>query len=75
MGTGRKYDGGSVYPRKIPDRQEYTYGLSIREHFASLASEEDIAAHRSLGRQTTETATREEAKFAYADAMIKARDR
>ena len=65
------------------------YGLTIRDYFAAKATEEDIKAHiygpiarqiRSVGSMgekrevdAPSVRSREEAKYAYADAMLKAR--
>jgi hypothetical protein len=64
-------------------------GMSMRDYFAANASEHDIAAHRAgpttervvtnsdgMRRIVTGPAvrTREQAKFAYANAMLAARE-
>ena len=65
-------------------------GMTLRDYFAAKASEEDIAAHiwkgfneltiRTAGDGTKYEASqaarwaREEAKYRYADAMLKARE-
>ena len=57
--------------------------MTLRDYFASHASEEDIQEHTTKvwtdGNEFgagyfTPTNTREEAKYAYADAMLKARE-
>lgn len=54
-------------------------GMTLRDWFAGQASEEDVEAHLGgkihpqTGR-TYATLSREEAKYAYADAMLKARE-
>ena len=66
------------------------FGMTLRDYFAAKASEEDIAAHiwkgfneltiRTAGDGTKYEASqaarwaREEAKYRYADAMLKARE-
>lgn len=53
-------------------------GMTLRDYFAAKASEEDIAEYR-LHAEPDEHGhlrpkmSREQAKFAYADAMLKAR--
>ena len=55
-------------------------GMDLRDYFASKASENDIDKYQwdttvgygIIGK--TQVLTREEAKFAYADAMMKARE-
>ena len=65
-------------------------GMTLRDYFAAKANEEDIAAHLWKGfiERTVKTApdgtryessvaakwTREQAKYLYADAMLKARE-
>ena len=64
--------------------------MTLRDYFAAKASEEDIAAHiwKGFNELTIKTAgdgtkyeasqaarwTREEAKYRYADTMLKARE-
>jgi len=70
-------DGGPAYPIEQVTRREYgapsewrTYkGMSLRDWLAGHASETDVLAHMDR-----EMITREEAKYAYADAMLKARN-
>lgn len=65
-------------------------GMDLRDYFAAFASEEDIKAHKygpdclqvvqdlrtGLKREVFKPIvyTREQSKFAYADAMLKVRD-
>ena len=65
-------------------------GMTLRDYFAAKASEDDIAEHSSKGfieeyvfdlgngrkelRNREAYRTREEAKYRYADAMLKARE-
>jgi hypothetical protein len=65
-------------------------GMTLRDYFAAKASEDDIAEHSSKGfieeyvfdlgngrkelRNREARRTREEAKYQYADAMLKARE-
>jgi hypothetical protein len=49
-------------------------GMSLRDWFASTASEADIDAHMQWDGLTFErVSTREAARYAYADAMLLAR--
>ena len=64
-------------------------GLTVRDYFAAKASEEDIQRHLFTGRivevvvertngrkeidKQPEVQTREQARYAFADAMLKAR--
>ena len=68
----------------------YAKDMLLRDYFAAKASEEDIAYYKFLGGyheavkvapdgtkhivHEANTRTREEAKYAYADAMLKARE-
>jgi hypothetical protein len=62
-------------------------GMTLRDYFAAKASEEDIEFWRPTGRmaitassitgrplEVPELRTREQARYAFADAMLKARD-
>jgi hypothetical protein len=69
---------------------EYGKGMTLRDYFAARANEDDIAAHSlkgfkeeyvlDLGNGDKELRirearwSREEAKYRYADAMLKARE-
>jgi hypothetical protein len=74
-------DGGPAFP--VPDTyhpngqvQYGSNGMSLRDWFAGQASNNDILGHKSIIEQSngfTLTPTVEECKYAYADAMIKAR--
>lgn len=53
-------------------------GMSLRDYIAAHATEADIAAHRTAIWQDDKylgDMTREAAKYAYADAMIAAREK
>jgi hypothetical protein len=74
----------------INSSREAANGMTLRDYFAAKASEEDIQAHiwkgfnevqirTALDGKKYETSaaatwTREQAKYLYADAMLKARD-
>lgn len=65
-------DGGPAFPS---DRAGQV-GMSLRDWFATHASENDINRHQSIIERTngyTCTPSIEERKYAYADEMIKAR--
>ena len=49
-------------------------GISVRDWFAGQATEEDVAFWMETIEQRGEMATREMAKYAYADAMLAERE-
>ena len=77
-----------AFPTPIISVMQHT-GMTLRDYFAAKASEEDIEEH-SVGSKSREAVargtgfpykkheevhyTREQAKFRYADAMMKARE-
>ena len=67
-------DGGPAFPN-VPSDPGYTLwdrGMSLRMWLAAHASEDDIKQHEQrMAPCGIPTYTREEAKFRYADAMIK----
>ena len=72
-------DGGPAFPQDLQGRRgddpQYQ-GMSLRDWFAANASENDIRRHQSIIERTngyTYAPSIEECKYAYADAMIKAR--
>ena len=76
-------DGGPAFPVPMVKYEGEMFfnvectGASLRDWFASQATENDIE-HHSLGElrsdgRTYNRKTREQAKYSYADAMIKAR--
>ena len=74
-------DGGPAFPVPMVPWQEgfinvECTGASLRDWFASHASESDIRRHQSLIERSNGYMYQpsiEECKYAYADAMIKAR--
>ena len=80
--------GGPAFP-PTHDPNTHEFGMSLRDYFAAKASEEDIKAHQDGGvkEQVVDDDlngrkrivycnvryTREQAKYRYADAMLKAR--
>ena len=81
-------DGGPAFPcgpsgmsiSYDDGRTEHQYpgspGMSLRDWFASHASHYDTLRHKSIIEQAngfTQTPSVEECKYAYADAMLKAR--
>ena len=71
--------GGPAVPQDLQGRRgddpQYQ-GMSLRDWFATHASENDIRRHQSIIERTngyTYAPSIEECKYAYADAMIKAR--
>ncbi len=49
-------------------------GMSLRDYFAAKASEQDIQFWQDVYYQNNSAITREEAKYVYADEMLKARE-
>ena len=69
-------DGGPAFPRSGSDYVNAQEGMSLRDWFASHASENDIRRHQSIIERSngyTYMPSIEECKYAYADAMLKAR--
>lgn len=79
--------GGPAFPQRTDSTLSYS-GITTRDYFAAKATEEDINAHRegpmeehivsdANGRKhithRSTRYTREQAKYRYADAMLKAR--
>jgi len=81
-----KNTGGPAFPTQVASYE----GMTLRDYFAAKASEEDIQAHIWKGVNEIQirtapdgtkyeisvaaTWTREQAKYRYADAMLKARE-
>jgi hypothetical protein len=64
-------------PIKLDEKEEIKYineGISLRDYFAGQASEKDIEYYSSAIRWNDTTITREQARYRYADAMLKARE-
>ena len=81
--------GGSAFPVPDIDGGAVQEGMTLRDYFAAKATEEDINVHREgpmeehivsdvNGRKhithRNTRYTREQAKYRYADAMLKARN-
>lgn len=79
-------NGGSAFPSYASDHRgaacnttfEPRGGITMRDYFAARATEEDIEEHRGYRVNTKSGSreyvlTREQAKYAYADAMLRAR--
>ena len=65
-------DGGPAFPVPMVRYEDHFFnvhdgGMSLRDWFATQASEQDIEEHTYNNR------SREQAKYAYADAMLRAR--
>lgn len=83
MSTTKIDDGGTAFPclreNDNPNMPLIAaeFGMSLRDWFASQATEKDIDAHQQYIRDSIGDAvpkyTREQAKYRYADAMIAAR--
>ena len=79
----------STFKSLDPESQQiHRWGMTLRDYFAAKATEEDIKAHREgpIGEHIVSDVngrkhithrntryTREQAKYRYADAMLKAR--
>lgn len=73
-----------IVPADLQDRHVRvlgaTQGMTLRDYFAAKASESDVAAHTHIYGEADGiklcigVRTREQAKFAYADAMLAARE-
>ena len=77
-------DGGPAFPRGIngryPDGFSETEGMSLRDYFAAKATDKDIEKYRGWVPDKDEssflmkaTYTRTEARYRFADDMIKER--
>lgn len=81
--------GGPAFPSHGSMGEVVQEGMTLRDYFAAKATEEDIKAHREgsmeehiavdgTGRKyithRNTRYTREQAKYRYADAMLKARE-
>lgn len=76
---GKINDGGPAFPQDLQGRRaddpQYQ-GVSLRDWFATHASENDIRRHQSIIERSngyTYMPSIEECKYHYADAMIAAR--
>jgi hypothetical protein len=78
-----KDDGGPAFPQNdlssygMGPAETNNGGMSLRDWFAGRATQDDVRAHQWTPDENgipTDTRTREEAKYAYADAMIAARN-
>jgi hypothetical protein len=80
--------GGPAFPAPIIDVEGHE-GMTLRDYFAISATDEDVAAHLQgppkpkpktdmMGKTMFVPAptyrTREQARYAFADAMLEARD-
>ena len=69
-------DGGPAFPRAGSDYNKAQEGMSLRDWFASHASENDIRRHQSIIERSngyTYMPSIEECKYAYASEMLRAR--
>jgi hypothetical protein len=71
-------DGGPAFPRPAnPPYNSSANGMSLRDYIATHATPLDASRwHQKLGEACNwaTTPTMEQAKYAYADAMLKARE-
>lgn len=75
-----KNDGGYAFPFPhvpIPDYEggKQTRGMTLRDYFAAHATEEDIRLTQVRNEDRTKILSREAARFRYADAMLKEREK
>jgi len=62
-----------IYDKETNEAQLYkTGGMSLRDYFAAKESEEDVKSYMAPSNLMGATRTRTEAKYRYADAMLKA---
>ena len=71
-------NGGPAFPHNFPPDNPFgDQGMTLRDWFAGAAREDDIFPYRdfyiSKCGSCISRLTREQAKYAYADAMIEAR--
>ena len=69
-------DGGPAFPRAGSDCVKAQEGMSLRDWFATHASENDIRRHQRIIERSngyTYKPSIEECKYAYASEMLKAR--
>jgi len=66
-------DGGPAFPNNDQHGCAFA-GMTLRDWFAGQASEEDFKHHEWNYAAPARQLTREQAKYAYADAMIAARN-
>jgi len=83
-------DSTQPHGRQTGNSVWQAYGISMRDYFAIRASEDEIERHKYTGRQTetvvedgngakrvkraSETVSREQARYRFADAMLCARE-
>lgn len=73
-----KKDGGPTFPLafRYDDQGQqmtaYQAGMTLRDHFATHASEADIRA--AIEENPSAMLTRPQARYVYADAMLRARE-
>ncbi len=70
---GPAYPCGSYHPGTGAPQPPVYSGKSLRDWFAGMATEEDVLAWVGIMGMNNVPITREEAKYAYADAMLRAR--
>ena len=77
--------GGPAFPYVCDADFDYGTGMTLRDYFAARATEQDIQRHRYTGEFVDGYAgshktkipvccSVEEARYKYADAMLKARE-
>ncbi len=68
-------DGGPAFPAEGPSVGQFeSYGMTLRDYFATHASEADIEASRIAGGNLDDPRIRCFARYRHADAMLRARE-
>lgn len=67
-------DGGPAFPSHVSMGEVAQQGMSLRDYFAIHATERDIAAHDCTDEVPAVVRSREAARYAFADAMLAARE-
>lgn len=79
MNPTEQKDGGPAFPTFHPEWRALHDGMSLRDYFAGQATEADIHIHMEWpganygGAAVRAKYSREQARYRYADAMLKAR--
>ena len=88
--VAKMYESGELTAGQLKKASSQLAGMTLRDYFAAKASEDDIRAHiwkgfnevkirtapdgKKYETSAAATWTREQAKYRYADAMLKARE-
>ena len=72
--SDKKNDGGPAYPNNGNYSLSPSVGISLRDHFAGIAPAEEVNAIMVKYIRSAWLDALTEARYIWADAMIKARD-